>query len=366
VPEAVAVRVSDYLWVASQPPAWLDESKLARAERVFVEHGARTMTLLSCASLPKTYVIPDLAAVLRTTGQLERRTEDRIRATGSTLFPLMQRGGLCAADGGAVAQLLKTRLTHAMIRHLILRGDPARAVAQALDQGVPRRAAAIPVSTVAPVAGVHLAGLACAGWALGEDGLPCNQEQMAYTLLTFGYVYLRSLRKLGLALSPEDEEAYLHLWNVAGHYLGIDHALLAPDMGQAAERAMKPSILHQMPVMTTRYLCGRETSADLALAHNGGRLLYPLFLVAVAILRGVDRVGAVLRPGFSLARFLCRLMGYRFMSRLVAPAPIAAKSAPVVVRQQFLAAMSAWSVDPHAGAWLNALEQRLRGADSVN
>lgn len=404
--DPVAARVRLYLQAASQAPVWLDKSKLARAERIFAEHGAMTMAVLSCASLPETYVLPDLAAVLRITGQLEKHTEYRIRATGTTLFPLMERGGLDAPDGGAVAQLLKTRLTHAAIRHLILRGNPAAAAAQAIKEGLPQRAATIPAlapaSASAPAPDLHHAELATAGWALGEETLPCNQEEMAYTLLTFGYVYLRSLRKLGLRLSREDEEAYLHLWNVAGHYLGIEHALLVPDMEQAAtlfaamqargrshqtrkylgrvdprpalgaalmgafERAMQPSFLRVVPAMTARYLCGRESSADLALDRGGARALYPLFLVAMAILRGLDRAGASLRPGFSLTRFLCRLMGYRFMLRLVAFDQAPARSPPPASRQQFLTAISAWSRDPHAGAWLNALERRLRGANAVD
>ncbi|MEB0178442.1 oxygenase MpaB family protein, partial [Undibacterium sp. CCC3.4] len=68
---------------------------------------------------------------------------------------------------------------------------------------------------------------------LGEDGLPCNQEELAYTLLTFGYVFLRSLRTLGLGLAQEDELAYLHTWNVVGHILGIRRELMAETMEQA-------------------------------------------------------------------------------------------------------------------------------------
>ena len=400
LPEPVAARVTIYLQAASKAPVWLDRNKLARAESIFAEHGAMTMAVLSCASLPETYVLPDLAAVLRVTGQLEKHTEYRIRATGTTLFPLMERGGLGAPGGGAVAQLLKTRLIHAVIRHMILRGNPSAAAAQAIKDGSPQRTATIPASTHAPAPDLHHAELTIAGWALGEDALPCNQEEMAYTLLTFGYVYLRSLRKLGLGLPQEDEEAYLHLWNVAGHYLGIEHALLVPDMEQAAalfaamqsrgrshqarkylgrvdprpalgaalmgafERALQPP-LRVVPTMTARYLCGRESSADLTLDRGGARVIYPLFLAAMATLRGVDRVGAAIRPGFSLTRFLCRLMGYRFMLRLVAFDQGPARSPPPASRQQFLAAISAWSSDPHAGAWLNALERRLRGMNAA-
>ncbi|HAV36684.1 MAG TPA: DUF2236 domain-containing protein, partial [Massilia sp.] len=85
-------------------------------------------TLLFCASLPECYVPVDLASVLHSAGQLERHTDYRVRATAAMIFPVMLRGGLTAPDGGGVAQVLKVRLIHATIRHLIMRGHPAAAV----------------------------------------------------------------------------------------------------------------------------------------------------------------------------------------------------------------------------------------------
>ena len=71
------------------------------------------------------------------------------------------------------------------------------------------------------------------GWKLGADGLPCNQEELGYTLLTFGYVFLRSLRRLGIGLAKDDEEAFLHCWNVAGHVLGITTELMPRTMDES-------------------------------------------------------------------------------------------------------------------------------------
>ena len=61
-------------------------------------------TLLFCASLPECYVLPDLAEVLHTTGQLEQRTDWRIRSTAAMIFPVMMRGGLTTPAGGGVAR----------------------------------------------------------------------------------------------------------------------------------------------------------------------------------------------------------------------------------------------------------------------
>jgi hypothetical protein len=77
-----------------------------------MEYGALSVTMLFCSSLPECYVIPDLAAVLHATGQLETHTDYRIRATGAMIFPVMMAGGLTAPDGGGIAQILKVRLIH--------------------------------------------------------------------------------------------------------------------------------------------------------------------------------------------------------------------------------------------------------------
>ena len=54
----------------------------------------------------------------------EAHTEHRIRQTAAMVFPVMMRGGLMSPGGTGVAQVLKVRLIHATIRHLVLRGTP--------------------------------------------------------------------------------------------------------------------------------------------------------------------------------------------------------------------------------------------------
>jgi hypothetical protein len=87
--------------------------------------------------------------VLHVAGQLEAHTEHRIRQTAAMVFPVMLRGGLTDPSGCGVAQVLKVRLIHATIRHLILHGDPeqvsgavaARFPAEAFGTAWPRRPA---------------------------------------------------------------------------------------------------------------------------------------------------------------------------------------------------------------------------------
>lgn len=379
-PDDIVEPLQAYLKAGRMLPDWADPARIARAEALFIDEGVLSCTLLFCASLPECYVIPDLAAVLQIAGQLEAHTEHRIRVTAAMIFPVMMQGGLTRPDGGGVAQILKVRLIHATIRHLILRGSPEAAIAAG--------AAIPPLTPGATAAGLQQA-LLDHGWDLPADGLPCNQEELAYTLLTFGYVFLRGMRTLGLRLSRADEEALLHTWNVAGHVLGIERALMAdtmdqaealfatiqargrtrtvrpdprPALGEALMRAMETAIavpvLRRFPVLLTRRLCGAKVARELGIDGRQPWLVRALFWLAMGLVRGVDAVGRLFRPGFSLARCLTRVLGYHLMTRLLLD-----QTRPLQLPDELLGQMqpliTSWSDDRRAPRWLNALEDRL-------
>ena len=396
VDAAMAQALDHYVQTAQVLPPWADARKIERAEQLFMEHGALSCILLFCASLPECYVIPDLSSVLHTSGQLEQNAEYRIRSTAAMIFPVMLHGGL-SQRGAGVAQVLKVRLIHATIRNLILHGSPHDAVQQLLAGGH---------GHVAPQALPSGGGrqamfqtLYARGWNLKNDGLPCNQEELAYTLLTFGSVFLRSLRRLGLRLRAADEEAYLHAWNVVGHILGIDRALMVdtmdqgqalmarmqargraqpvtpdprPALGRALMQTMENSLPWRMvkpfPELMTRYLCGRETASDLGLTHQP--VPWPsalLFWGVLLLARAIDAVLRMVLPRFSIVRTLTRILGYHFMSRVLM-SQTRPLQLPTGLLNQVDAVVHGWSEDPHAPGWLNRLEDRLttRGSWSLN
>ena len=401
----IGVPLEDYLNAGCRLPDWADHGKLERAEALFMEYGALSVTMLFCSSLPECYVIPDLAAVLHVTGQLEKHTEYRIRATGAMIFPVMMRGGLTDPAGGGVAQILKVRLIHATIRNLILRGSPEAAMsALSVSQnhqsgtGVSGVSYAREAGFVPPLSGLAAPdnmyqALFAHGWKTGAEGLPCNQEELAYTLLTFSYVFLLSMRKFGLPLSPADEEAYLHSWNVAGHILGIERELMAntmeeadalfsgmqargrddwrskpepsdprPKLGVALMQNMANVIplraLQSFPTLLTRYLCGRATSQDLGLNGPLSWLSQLLFAGSMLFVRGFDWLVRRAFPEFSIARFITRVLGYHLMTKLLMD-----QTRPLKLPQHLLNrvdnAMDQWSDDPKAPRWLNSIEDYL-------
>ncbi|MFL6657052.1 MAG: oxygenase MpaB family protein [Massilia sp.] len=381
VDPAVAAELEAYVAKGLTLPTWADPERIERAEALFVDFGMLSCTLLFCSSLPECYVIPDLAAVLHVAGQLEERTEYRIRSTAAMIFPVMMVGGMTRDSGGGLPQILKVRLIHATIRHLILRGNPSNTVAAGI---IPP----LPIDLIASGSAMHKAMFA-RGWNLDADGMPCSQDELAYTLLTFGYVFLRSLRRLGLGLSRSDEQAYLHAWNVMGHVLGMQTTLMAHTMEQAEElfarlqeqgraRPFEPDsrpklgnalmatmqaviplgLIKPFPVLLTRFLCGKTTASDIGIAHRVPFISRLLFVLLMALVRGFDWVVRLVLPNFSIARMITRVVGYQFTCKVLMDQTRPLKLPKTLVNQ--VTSMTAdWHVDPKAPAWLNKLEHKL-------
>jgi hypothetical protein len=375
-PQVVAV-LRAYIDAARQPPAWMRTDAVEVAEDVFMDYGPLSCTLLFCASLPECYVLPQLSEVLHVAGQLEARTEHRIRQTAAMVFPVMMKGGLTQGDGGGIAQVLKVRLIHATIRHLILHGSPEDASGRIA-----------PAARVAPGASLHQALLAH-GWDVDRRGLPCNQLELAYTLLTFGYVFLRGLRKMGLGLPADQEQAFLHAWNVAGHVLGIREDLLAhtmeeaaamfdelqalarahpaepdvrPPLGRALMDTMARSIglpvLRHLPVPMTRWLVGRQASREIGADKRVGLATLLLFHVGRLAILTFDRIVRLAVPDFSLTRMFTRVVGYHLLTRFLLD-----QTRPLGLPQELLNPMrrtvAGWHVDGRAPRWVRRLESRM-------
>ncbi|QJR12375.1 hypothetical protein DSM104443_03461 [Usitatibacter rugosus] len=387
-PDYLVQPLQDYVKAAlPRPPDGADRERIARAEKLFMDHGALSVTILFCASLPECYVVPDLASVLQATGQLIHRAEHRIRATGAMIFPAMMEGGLTRGDASGIAQILKVRLIHASVRNLILRGTPQAAAAEETHEAIP------PLATIQDKDDRHEA-LYVHGWDLGEDALPNNQEELAYTLLTFSYVFLRSLRKLGIPFERQEEEDYLYLWNVVGHYLGIRPELTAgtyeeaeklfalmqqrgredwertadkrndprPALGAALISAMKSAIpwavFKPFPVLLTRELVMPASARELALEESVGWISQLLFVAILGAARWFDTQARRWFPNFSIARLLTRVIGYRLTCRLLMD-QTRDLVVPGRLRQPIHALIEQWGRDPDASKWMNFLEDSL-------
>jgi hypothetical protein len=196
--------LEDFLQKHAVLPPWAEPERIKQGQKLFERHGPMALAVLLCASLPECYSHKNGALVLWHTQRLQEHAVRRIYETAKILLEVMTPGGL--EPGGKAALIaVKTRLLHAVMRYLVL-SDPPRE----------------------PKNLMSLADeLLYSQWDSQQWGVPINQEDNAFTLLTFSYIVLRSWKRMKLPISDEEADAYQHCWNVVGHYMGIRPDLYA-------------------------------------------------------------------------------------------------------------------------------------------
>ncbi len=198
--------VQEFILENNRLPTWLDKQKIDNGLVFFWKNAQQIAITLGCYSLPYCYAAADGAQVLWLSERIKNDTFKRLEETGEFLFGIMQEKDWLNGNNGI--KILKIRLIHSIARYF----------------------------------SVHSKQWDSA-W-----GTPVNQEDMAGTNLAFSYIALRGLRKLGVATTEAEEEAYLHLWNVVGAMLGVNEQLLPQNLREAfqldkaiANRHFKPS-----------------------------------------------------------------------------------------------------------------------------
>ncbi len=208
LPDPVKRVVEGYFLQTRQLPAYAEPFKLMIAADVFKQHGPKILLILLCRSLPLCYTCWRGAKVLYQTGRM--RVHDgsldaftrRLMETAQFVVDMLTVNNF-EHDGTAIVATQKVRLMHATIRHFAQQRN----------------------------------------WDKDTYGIPINQQDLVGTLLSFGVVIIDGLEKLGITLTPEERQAYLHLWHVVGAMMGIDADLLTED--EDACRSLMDAILNQ-------------------------------------------------------------------------------------------------------------------------
>lgn len=205
-------------------PPWADRNLLEQGQHLTRNNLVAGSVLLAVASLPECYLDARGASVLVSTGQLNEQPARRLRHTAHMVFSICAPGGLVhqpwedrSVVPVGIEKALTVRLLHALIRRLTIDG-------YRLPESVYREAE-------------EEAGLPGDPLSFGEpemNPVPINQEDQAFVLLTFSYVVVRGLEKMGVKLTPQDRDAYVHLWNVVGHTMGIRRELMPDGYDEAA------------------------------------------------------------------------------------------------------------------------------------
>jgi hypothetical protein len=167
-------------------PSWVDFSRMKAGTQLGLRTPVQSALALILGSLIESYGAARGAKVLVRSGALTRQVIQRLHDTTTFVLEIAASRG---PQPGSYAHrhILRTRLIHCFVRH-----------------GMDRRG----------------------DWNRAAWGEPVNQEDLAWTLMVFCHVYLRSMGRLGFALSAEQEDSIHHIYRWVGHLMGIHSELL--------------------------------------------------------------------------------------------------------------------------------------------
>lgn len=267
-----------------ETPEWVDEDRLERASSLWKENTLAVIGVLYAASLPSCYLIEKGVPALYRTEKLSEHKYiyQRIYETGLMLDRVMEDGGIRVVpdykpnrlqlvveilneldpEGGWEMRGLKVRrhgrgepmsaelarrvetelkkrqvqrkylwgkgyvtakkvrFLHASIRFMLL--HPERVHPHVDDPDEARTLTEALTRLDRP-------------WDTKKLDIPVNQEDMAFVLLTFGYLIPLGLERWGCRLNREKKEAFLHLWRVIGTIMGIREDLMTDDWEEARD-----------------------------------------------------------------------------------------------------------------------------------
>lgn len=178
LPSGLPADVREWMERARRMPSWADRGRLDRAAD-FGERRSLYLNLLHGVGggLLSAAVPREARAVHRADG------EDRVTRTSLLGFAIGDPNAY-RPDGRAVVETVRTRLAHAAVRHLLAR-SPDRARTG------------------------------------GGRAVPVSQADLLVTWHILSTRTLRKLREWEVPVPAADAAAYLHLWQVSAHLLGV-------------------------------------------------------------------------------------------------------------------------------------------------
>lgn len=177
LPEGLPADLRDFMERARQLPSWADQGKLNIAAEFNKSRGLYLNLLNGVGGGMLSTAIPKEAlSVYYSKGGADM--EDRVAKTSILGFAV---GALNAyrPDGACVVEAVKTRLVHAAVRHLLQQSP-------------------------------HWTG-----------DVPISQEDMLVTWHTLPTFAMRKMLEWKVPIAAAQSEAYLHVWQVTAHMLGI-------------------------------------------------------------------------------------------------------------------------------------------------
>lgn len=180
LPASTPPLLREYLQETGRFPEWTDWDRIGNIGRFYARHRRMAGAVQGTAGLIGTYLSPIGAKTLHATHSLDH--PQRRLAQSTRLFLGMGDQDAFAHDSTLIPTCQKVRLVHAAVRQLLVRAGT---------------------------------------WDTANDGEPVSQLYAYEALLVFSIGTLDAMERLGVTVTPEEEDGFYYAWKLMAHWLGI-------------------------------------------------------------------------------------------------------------------------------------------------
>ena len=197
LPAGLPPELAEFLEGARRLPSWTDSAKLERAFDFYERRGLYLGMLYGFGSGMMSCVIPrEAKAVYYSAGGAEMK--DRIAKTATLGYDIGAEDAF-GSDGQMIVTCLKTRLTHSAVRHLLPRSSHWNASA--------------------------------------EEAKPISQADTMVTWHSLATFTRNKLDAWQVPIDAAESNAYLHLWQITAHMLGVKDEYIPADWDEANQQS---------------------------------------------------------------------------------------------------------------------------------
>lgn len=186
IPEAPAL-VRDFFADLETPPPWFDRESTRAGGAAFFRNGEMFILGVTGAIMVEGFSTM-MSKSFSITGRMVDAAVKRLKQNTRHIIEIMLPGGLDRqSDGWKLS--LRSRMVHARIRNLLKQSDE---------------------------------------WNTPAWGTPLSAAHMSLAVSAFSALLLKRVGQLGVTLTSEERESFVHVWRYSGYLMGVQPDLDAP------------------------------------------------------------------------------------------------------------------------------------------